>query len=455
MKEQRKMRISRFINKWVASVMLTVGLSFTICAQEGQVVDGIIAKVDDYIILKSELEASYINFLSSEQARTFDGDARCLILRSFIENKILLAMSEIDSVEISESRIDYELQGRMQRIIQQFGSEQAIQQAYGKSIDQFMDELRPGVEDQLRIKTQESNILSDIEVTPAEIRKFYSRIPKDSLPLYNREYEAGLIAIIPKPSQSEKQKVIDKLIEVRNKILNGADFGIAAIDYSEGPTGPNGGDLGFTSRGMMDPAFEAAALALDKGEISMPIESSFGIHLIQLLERRGNEYHSRHIIIVPKPSQDDMDKAQSFLDSLRNEIIADNISFEEAAKQYSDDQGTKYNGGFISGPYGSNRVPVEALDPSLFFAIDSLDQGQISKPAMVQISPDTKAARIIYFKKEVPPHRANIRDDYEKLKLAATEMKKAQKRDEYLKKKIQEVYIEIDPEYNRCGIIKN
>ncbi len=423
-------------------------------AGQGQVVDKIIAKVDDYIILKSELEAAYINFLSSEQARSYDGDARCLILRSFIENKVLLAMSEIDSVIVDDSRIDYELEGRMQRIIQRFGSEKAIEEAYGKTLDQFMFELRPSVAEQLRIQAQEDNILADVEVTPAEIRRFYNRIPKDSLPLYNTEYEAGLIVKIPEPGQKEKQAVIDKLLQIREKILNGGSFEIAALDHSQGPSGASGGGLGFVSRGTMDPAYEAGALALKAGEISMPIVSSFGIHLIQLLERRGNEYNSRHIIIVPQPSNQNVLDSQKLLDSLRNEIIADNITFEEAAKQYSDDQGTKFNGGFIGGPYGSNRVPIDALDPALFFALDSLKQGEISKPRLVQVDPNTRAARIIYFKREVPAHQANLSDDYEKLKQAATQMKKARMRDEYLTKKMKEVYIQIDPEYNRCGISK-
>jgi len=169
MNEQRKMRISRFLNKWVGLSIITVfALTNIVNGQEGQVVDKIIAKVDENIILKSELEKAYINFLSSEQARTFDGDARCLILRSFIEGKVMLAMAEIDSTTVSDSRVDYELQGRMQRIIQQYGSEQAILQAFGKSIDQFMDELRPSVEEQLLVKEQESFILSDVKFSITE-----------------------------------------------------------------------------------------------------------------------------------------------------------------------------------------------------------------------------------------------------------------------------------------------
>lgn len=425
-------------------------------AQEGgEVVDKIIAKVDDHIILKSELETAYINFLASEQARGYDGDARCLLLRSFVENKVLLAMSEIDSLYIDDSRVDYELQSRMQRIIQQFGSERAIQEAYGKSVEQFMEELRPGIEEQLTIQEQEASILSSVSVTPAEVRKFFNKLPKDSLPLYGVEYEVGLIVKTPEPSQAEKDRVKKKLLDVRQEALNGGNFEILATTYSEGPTKANGGNLGWASRGTFDPAYEAAALGLKPGEISMPVESSFGMHLIQLIERRGNEYNSRHIIMKPTPSETDVQQSVAFLDSLRKEILADSITFEEAAKQYSDDSGTNSNGGFISGPYGSNRIPAANIDPTLYFAIDAMKEGEISRPVAIQADAETRAARMIYFKRKIPPHRANMSQDYEKLKAATTNMKKVQRKISYLQEKMEEVYIQIDPEFNRCGIIKN
>lgn len=456
MKERKKMKTLKYMNRLVAAVLFCGILAVKpVYGQGGEVVDEIIAKVDDHIILKSELEQAYIGFLSSEQARSYDGDARCLILRSFIENKVLLAMSEIDSVQIDESRVDYELQGRMQRIIQQFGSERAIQEAYGKSVDQFMSELRPGIEEQLLIREQEQNILSSVSVTPAEVRKFYNQIPKDSLPLYGIEYEVGVIVKIPEPSDAEVKRIKDELMKIREQALNGSSFEILATTYSEGPSAGSGGNLGFATRGSFDPAYEAGALGLKPGEISMPIESSFGIHLIQLIERRGNEYNSRHIIMKPKPSEKDLQASIRFLDSLRNEILADSISFEQAAQQYSDDASTSSNGGYISGPYGANRIPAANIDPTLYFAIDAMKEGEISKAATVQADAETTAARIIYFKRRIPPHRANLNQDYEKLKAATTSMKRDQKKLDYLREKMQEVYIEIDPEFNRCKIINN
>ncbi len=453
MNVRRKMKTTKFIIKVI--LVLTILIPFTAFAQNGQIVDEIIAKVDDKIILKSELEAAYIQFLTSPQAQQFNGDAKCVILQGAIESKIMLVMSEIDSVVVSPSRIDYEINSRSQQIIQRFGSEEIIQKEYGKSLDQIMAELRPSIEEQVRIEEQETNIVGNVSVTPKEIRKFFNRFPTDSLPLYSMEYQIGVIMKEPEVSESEKERVKKKLLDIRNRALNGENFEILATFNSEGPSGPNGGNLGFQSRGSLDPAYEAGALSLKPGEISTPIESSFGIHLIQLVEKRGNEFQSRHILITPKPNSQDIEDASRYLDSLRNQILADSISFEEAAKLYSDDQSTKVTGGFYTDQFGSLRIPAKALDPELFFEIDKMKEGEISKPQLIQVGSDTQVARIIYYKKKLPPHRANLRDDYEKLKAATTEMKKSLKRAEYIQEKMKEVYLEIDPVYNRCGIINN
>ncbi|KYG83977.1 hypothetical protein AWW67_02350 [Roseivirga seohaensis] len=453
MKERKKMRTTRYINKGLAAILFTV-LSLNITFGQ-EVVDKIIAKVDNHIILKSEIEQAYAGFLSSGEAANFTGDARCLILEQMIETKLMLAMSEIDSVDVDAGRVDYELQMRMQNIVQQMGSERAIEEAYGKSIDQLMDELRPNVEEQLKVSAQEEFILSSVTVTPAEIRKFYNNIPKDSLPLFNTEFEIGVIVKKPVPNEAEVQKVKDQLMKIRERAMNGENFEILAIENSEGPSGPNGGNLGLAKRGQMDPAYEAGALALKPGEISMPVVSQFGIHLIQLIEKRGNEYNSRHILITPKPTEQDIQRTSNELDSLRTLILSDSITFASAAKQFSDDEGTKANGGFLTGQFGTNKISAENLDPTMFFIIDEMSEGDISKPEIIEMLDGSKAVRIIYYKSKVGPHRANMTDDYEKLRAATLGMKKDQKRREYIKEKMKEVYVMVDPEFNRCGITNN
>ena len=445
------------IIKYIASAILLAFSAPIFGQNNGQVVDKIIAKVDDKIILKSDLESAYISFLSSPESREFQGDARCIILSNFVESKVMAVMANIDSTIIDEARVDYEIQSRRQQIIQRFGSEQAIQQAYGKSVDQIMTEIRSDIREQLTVQAQEDAILSDVRVTPREVRQFFNNIPKDSLPLYSMEYEVGLIIKEPEVSNEEKDRIREELIQLREQALSRQNFEILATMNSDGPSKVDGGNLGFTTRGMMDPAYEAGALSLKPGEISMPVESSFGIHLIQLLEKRGNEYNSRHIVKTPKPDEDDIKKTEDFLKNLRNEILNDSLSFESAAQQYSDDDRTKSNGGFLSGQFGSLRVPADNIEPELFFEIDKMKEGEISLPSRLQVGPGSKdeVVRIIYFKKRVPPHRANLSDDYEKLKAATTQLKKGQRRTDYLAEKMKEVYLEVDPEFNRCNIIKN
>ncbi|WP_176723307.1 peptidylprolyl isomerase [Roseivirga misakiensis] len=445
------MKTTRFIVKTALIILLLT--PFTVLAQEGEVVDKIIAKVDDKIILKSELESAYIQFLTSPDAQNFQGDARCALLQNFVEGRVLLIMADIDSTFVEPARLDYEMQSRGQSIIQRFGSEEAILQNYGKTLDQILNELKPTIEDQVRMEMQESNILKDVVVTPKEVRKFFQRFPKDSLPLYPVEYEVGVIIKEPEVSEEEKEKVRKELIALRNKALNGESFEILATFNSEGPSGQNGGNLGFMARGALDPAYEAGALALKPGEISMPVESDFGIHIIQLVEKRGNEFQTRHILKTPKPNAQDILDADEFLKDLRKQILADSITFEEAAKLYSDDNSTKINGGFYTDQFGSIRISAGSLDPDLFFEIDKLKDGEISMPEKIQVGQDAQVSRIIFRKKRYAPHRANLKDDYEKLKAATTQMKKAQKRAEYLQEKMKEVYLDIDPEYDRCGII--
>jgi peptidyl-prolyl cis-trans isomerase SurA len=454
MQEQKEMKITKYINRFFGACLMGI-FALNIANAQGEVVDKIVAKVDDYIILKSEVEQTYASFLASGQAASFNGDGRCLVVQKLVEDKLMLAMAEIDSVIVDPARVDYELEGRMQRIMQQYGSERAIQQAYGKSIDQFMDELRPSIEEQMKVRQQEDDILSQVTVTPADIRKFYNTIPKDSLPLYGIEYEIGIIVKKAEPSQAEVQRIKDKLTGIRNRVLKGEDFEILAIEFSEGPSGPKGGNLGFATRGSFDPAFEAGALALKPGEISMPIVSSFGVHLIQLLEKRGNEFNTRHIILIPKATSADVEKTRVFLDSIRNLILIDSMTFSAAAKEYSDDENTSSNGGFLSGQFGSSKIPADALDPTMFFQIDEMKEGDISDPEIIDLDPTTKAVQMLYFKSKTSPHRANMNDDYEKLRAATLQMKKANKRADYIKEKKEEVYVLVDPEYNRCGITNN
>ena len=447
------MKITKYIVKSIA--LLLMSLPLCLWAQQGQVVDQIVAKVDDKIILKSELEGAYIQFISTPDALQFEGDARCFILQNMVMSKVMLVQAELDSVQVDPARVDYDVQSRIQQITQRFGSKEAIEEAYGKTIEQIMGELRPEIENQLLIQQQDQNVFGGVQVSPSEVRKLYNDIPQDSLPLYSTEYEIGMITKKPEVNEEVKNELKAKLSKIRDRVLAGESFEIQATLNSQGPSSSQGGNLGFAERGTMDPAFEAAALSLKPGEISEPFETSFGIHIVQLLNKRGNEYNSRHIILVPKPSEEDLQEAVDRLNNLRQDILADKIEFGQAARLYSDHDPTKANGGYLQGQFGSMKVPADNLPPELFFEIDDMEEGEISEAKIIEEGPDNKFARILYFKRRIAPHRANLSDDYEKLKAATTQMKKQLKKQEYLQEKMKEVYIEVIPEYNRCNIVNN
>lgn len=420
---------------------------------EGVVIDKIIAKVDNYIVLKSDLETAYLNYLSSGgSARP---DAKCRILAQLVSQKLMVAKAEIDSVVVSDDQVESSLNNRIQVILSQYGgSEQQLEEYYGKTLDQIKADIRDDIRQQLVIQQMEQNITSGIRVTPKEVRNFYEEIPKDSLPYFSKEVEVAQIVRKPRVSKAQKALLKQQLNEIRERVLAGESFEELARKFSEGPSAKYGGNLGFARRGVMAPEFEAAALKLKPGEISKPFETQFGIHIVQLIERRGNEYNSRHILLQVKPTEKDVERAKNYLDSLKNLIKLDSISFQKAAKEYSEDQLTAGRGGFFSDDMGGTRLSVEDLDPIVFFAIDSMEVGTISEPMTFRANDGKDAVRILYYKSNIPPHQANLKDDWQKIQGATLSRKRGEILDEWFNKARKDVFISIDDEYDYCGIIR-
>ncbi|WP_420316792.1 foldase protein PrsA [Ekhidna sp.] len=445
-KQNRQMRL-KFI---ITSIAFT--LSFISIAQSNEVViDKIIAKVDDYIILKSELERSYLDFLSRGQMR--GSNAKCQILQQIVVNKMLMAQSEIDSIFVLDVEVNSNLDRRMAVMAQQFGGEEAIEKAYGKTIDQIRSEIFDNIKEQLTIQRMQSELTANLKVTPSEVKKFFKDIPTDSLPYFSTEVSIAQIVKEAEPGKEQKDKVRNLLLDLRSQIESGISFEVLAKKYSQDPgSAANGGQLGFYSRGELAPEYEATALSLKPGEVSMPVESQFGFHLIQLQEKRGNTYKSRHILITPQPNQKDYANTERYLDSLRNVILLDSITFQSAAKEYSDDQVTSSAGGFFQDETGALRIPADQLDPNIFFTIDTMKIGNITKPIRFQKEDGTYAFRIIFYKNKIPPHQANLDIDYQKIAAAALAQKKNKKISQWFDKARGNVFIEIDPEYNYCNL---
>jgi peptidyl-prolyl cis-trans isomerase SurA len=431
-------------------VLLLLPLLTSAQPSVGQTVDKIVAKVDNYIVLKSDLEGA----LQEAQRNSPAGVnyTRCQILQQLVIEKLLLAKAEIDSVVVEEPRVESELARRLQYMTNAYGQEN-IEEQFGKSIEEIGEDLRVDIRDQLVVQQMQSTITQDIQVTPAEVRRFFGNIPQDSLPFYSSEVTVGQIVKLPTVSKGQKEAARKKLLGIRERVVAGEDFGKLAREFSNDPgSGSQGGELGFVERGQFVPEFEAAALKMQPGELSQPVESPFGFHLIQLIERRGNRYNSRHILIKPNSSALDIEYAREYLDSLRTQIITDSIPFAKAAKEESDDKETAGSGGFFLSPDGSNRVSTENIDPAIFFTIDTMQVGAITPPLTYRMNNGEPAVRLLYLKSKSRPHQANLRDDYQKIYNAALQEKRTRILEEWFGDARKQVYIDIDPEYSACDV---
>lgn len=416
-----------------------------------QTIDNIVAKVDNYIVLKSELENAHLEMQRNANQRI----SKCDVLRQLVMEKVLLAKAEIDSVVVSEDEVNANLDRRLQYFINTYGRDN-IEDQFGKTVEEFRDELRSDIRDQLTAQQMQQTITQGIEITPAEVKKFFKNIPQDSLPYYSTEVTVGQIVKKPTVSPAEKERVRKQMLEIKERIMSGESFADLAEEYSDDPgSASQGGNLGFMDRGMLVPEYEAEALQMQPGEISDPVESEFGFHLIQLIERRGNRYNSRHILLKPNSTDVDIKYAEEFLDSLRNEMINDTLDFAKAAKEHTDDKETAGSGGFFMSQDGSNRVSTEELDPVIFFVIDTMEVGTITKPLEYRMPDGSKAVRILYYKDRTKPHQANLRDDYQKIYNAALEQRKAAALRRWFNDARDDVYIEIDQEFSLCDISRN
>lgn len=437
----------------IALVVNILGITGNVFSQAPVAIDKIIAKVDNYVVLKSDLEGLYLSYI--QNGEQVDSNTKCQLLQSLILNKLLVAKAAIDSVVVDPAQVNDELNRRMQYYVAQFGSEQKIEEIYNTTIQEFKREVRPQIEEQMIIQTMQRNITEKISMTPGEVKKFFNSIPRDSIPYFDTEVEVG--QIVKKPTVAKTQKVIarEQLQKIRDRIVAGEDFAALAKEYSEDyGSAADGGLLpGFQTRGELAPEYEAEIFRIKEGELSRIIETEFGYHLIQLLERKGNEFKSRHILITPKSSPTDIDVAKNYLDSIRTLVINDSISFEKAAKEYSDDKGTASSGGMLLDNMGNTRISVNVLDPVIFFTIDTMSVGGISKPLAFRMEDGKDAVRIIYYKSKTPPHQANLRDDYQKIYNAALSEKKNKAMNDWFEKNKKDLFLSVDEEYSSCNVL--
>lgn len=435
------------------SISLLSLLGFNAWSQE-QVIDEVVAVVGANYVLQSDIEAQYIQFRM--QGGITDARAtRCQILEDILFQKLLLNQAELDSVQVTDEQIEQTMDARFRYYIQQFGSQEKLEQFYKKSLLQIKEEFRTLVKEQLMVDEIQQKIVKDLKVTPSEVRSFFNSLPKDSIPMIDTEYEIGQIVKEPAINKEELEATRERLRVLRDRIMKGESFSTLAVLYSEDPgSSKKGGEIGLMSRGQLYPEYEAAAFGLKKGEISDIIKSKAGYHIIQLIERRGEQINTRHILLMPKISEPDIIKASKLLDSVAGLIRDKKMTFEEAAIKFSDDPG-KINGALmINENTGNTRFSADQLnqlDPKIFYAIDKLQPGEISRPISM-INQEGKQSLTLYtLKLKTEPHRANLTDDYSTIQDWALNKKRGETINKWIAEKISKTYFRINEAYKNCN----
>ena len=416
-----------------------------------QSIDKIQAKIGSEILLISDIENQYNQVLSQGVVNT--ENLRCNIIDELLLQNFLVHHAKIDStIEIVQDDIDAEINNRISFFEKQLGSLEKVESYFNRSISSMEDELMLIVKDQFYSQKKQSKIINDVKITPNEVKDFYNKLITDDIPTVPTKVELSQLVILPTISKEKEQIIKDKLNSFRKRIYDGEDFKVLATLYSDDPgSASSGGELGFMSRGDLVPEFERAAFKLKKDEISEVVQSKFGFHIIQMIERRGEQINVRHILLKPKFSSSSLKSASDKITSIKLEIDSNLLSFEEAIIKYSDDD-SKNNGGLIINPQtGTTQFTYEELDPSIRYMVEKMSEGDISKPSLTKSQDGTQAAyRLLKIKSKKLEHKANVIDDFDLLKEYALANKKQTVLDNWVIDNLDATFISLSPELSKC-----
>ena len=420
-------------------------------------IDEIIAIVGKEIIMKSELETEYANYAAQYSVMDNDNveETKCTIFEHLVKQKLFMHQAELDSIVFTDQEVDSRVNYQINYWLSQVGGNtKMIEQAYNKSMDEIKKDMREVVRAQMIADRIQQNITANVTITPSEVKRFFDRIPYDSLPTVEPTYEYGHIVKMPPVSEEEIAAIKTRLNDYRERVLRGEKFSMLARLYSDDPgSAGKGGELGFVERGTLYPEFEAVAFNLKSGEISQIVKTKAGYHIIQMIERRGESINVAHILLQPKPSVEEQVKAIESLDSIRNVIITEKMDFSKAALQFSDDL-SKNSGGWVVNSYNNSyKFEKESIDASTFTTISKLIPGEYSQP-VAYVNEDGKMAyRILYLKTKVAAHKPNLTEDYDLIKNAALEEKKVKTTNTWILNKVKITNIKINENYRNCPFI--
>ena len=429
--------------------------SISLAQPKRVVADKIIGVVGDRIILKSDIDNQIAD--AKRQDVQLPPDAHCFLIQQLIVNKMLALQAEKDSLPVSDGEVEADIDNRIRYFIQQYGSREAIEQITGKTIYQFREEMREPIKEGKLAGNMRNKIIENVKITPAEVKSFYERIPKDSLSYYETELELGEIVVYPKAGREMEEYAQDELKEYKDMVENGGKrFETLASLYTDDPGSKQTGGLYILNRNdnSWDPTFFNTAMSLKEGQVSRVIKSKFGYHIIQCVSKVGDETTVRHILKVPRINEEDMQQAIDKLDTVRAKLITGAMSFGEAVNKYSDEEQSKFTGGRKSGADGSPIISIDQMGKEEVAVIDKMKPGEYSTPFPFTDERGKKGVRLLYLISRTEPHRENLKDDYSKIAGRALEEKKEKHLEQWFRKHVKEFYLQVDEEYMTCDMLK-
>ena len=420
------------------------------------VIDEIVWIVGDEAILLSEVESQYRTMQT--QGERINGDPYCVIPEQLAIQKLFLNQAVIDSVTVTDSEVLSNVENRINYFINAIGSREKVEEYFDMPIARLREELTVNVHDQLVVEAMQNKLVQDIKITPADVRRFYANYPSDSLPYVPVQVEVQIIRVNPFIPQQEIDDIKARLREYSDRVTRGdVEFSTLAVLYSEDPNSARrGGDLGFFSRGEMVPEFSAVAFSLnDPKKVSKIVETEFGYHIIQFVERRGDRIDCRHILLRPRPSNEELNNTVARMDTLRKDILDGVVTFDEAVQYVSQDKETRNNKGLMfvnsDGVTMTTKFRMDQLPQDIAKVVDKMEVGEISEPfVMIDQKLGKEVVAIVKLRARIPGHKANISNDFQTLKAIVEERKRSERIDNWIREKQKTTYIRIKEGWDDC-----
>lgn len=440
------------MKKSVLFLVLMISVATAWAQPQKVVADKIVGIVGDKIILRSDV---YNDILDRQRRNEpVPENAPCMILDQILIIKALVLQAEKDSIVVGDEEIEALLENQVRGFINMYGSREALEEIAGRTIYQIKEDFRTSFREKKLAERMREKVVENLKITPLEVKQYWDKIPKDSLPFYESEVEVGEIVIYPKASRDFEKLAMDELAEYKRQIESGSSkIETLASLYTDDPGSKQTGGQYTISRNekSWDPAFVNHAFRLKDGQVSPVFKSKFGYHIIQMVNRSGDDAIVRHILRIPKVTDAETNEALAKLDSVRAKLMAGTMSFGEATAKYSEDEAAKYFAGLKQAPQtGGSFLTMDMLDKDLVLMLDKMKVGEYSKPVAYTDENRKKATRIVYLKSRTEPHRENMKDDYNRIAQRALEMKKGIALEKWFLTKIPNYYIMLDPEFRDC-----